>query len=158
MGDADRSVIVVGAGIGGLTTALSLHEIGVAVDVFDRVAEVLPWVWASTSSPMRSASSTPWDCSTACGTESVEPESLMYCSRHGHEIWREPRGAAAGYPWPQLSMHRGALQEVLLDAFVERLGADHLHLGTGSCGWRAATTRRQPCSPGPLGRGWATDR
>ena len=35
---------------------------------------------------------------------------------------------AAGYPWPQLSTHRGGLQEVLLEAVVERLGPDVLHL------------------------------
>ncbi len=60
---------------------------------------------------------------------SIAPQSLVYCSRHGQEIWREPRGVAAGYPWPQLSIHRGAVQEILLDAFVERVGGDHLHLG-----------------------------
>ena len=38
-------------------------------------------------------------------------------------------GRAAGYQWPQVSIHRGELQEVLLDAFVERVGSDHLHLG-----------------------------
>ncbi len=42
VGHADPSVIVVGAGIGGLATALSLHEIGVAAEVFDSVREVLP--------------------------------------------------------------------------------------------------------------------
>ena len=60
---------------------------------------------------------------------SVEPTSLVYCSRHGREIWREPRGVSAGYPWPQLSVHRGVLQEVLLDAFDARVGREHLHLG-----------------------------
>ena len=59
----------------------------------------------------------------------VAPATLAYYSHRGQEIWREPRGAAAGYPWPQLSIHRGALQEVLLDAFVDRVGIDHLHLG-----------------------------
>ena len=59
----------------------------------------------------------------------VEPTTLVYCSRHGQEIWREPRGTAAGYPWPQVSIHRGVLQEVLLGELEERVGADHVHLG-----------------------------
>src|SRR4029077_16586361 len=59
----------------------------------------------------------------------VAPTSLVYCSRHGREIWREPRGLSAGYPWPQLSLHRGVLQQVLVDTFVDRVGADRLHLG-----------------------------
>ena len=33
---------MVGAGIGGLVTALSLHEIGAPVEVFDSVREVRP--------------------------------------------------------------------------------------------------------------------
>ena len=36
----------------------------------------------------------------------------------------EPRGLAAGYHWPQFSIHRGELQMILLDAARERLGAD----------------------------------
>ena len=35
-------VIVVGAGIGGLTTALALHERGIDVQVYEAVAEVRP--------------------------------------------------------------------------------------------------------------------
>jgi 5-methylphenazine-1-carboxylate 1-monooxygenase len=64
----------------------------------------------------------------ALADRSVAPGSLVYCSHRGQEIWREARGRAAGYPWPQLSIHRGVLQEVLLDAFVERVGTRHLHL------------------------------
>ncbi len=60
---------------------------------------------------------------------SVESSLLIYCTKRGQEIWQEPRGLAAGYPWPQLSMPRGALQAVLLDAVVDRLGDDALHLG-----------------------------
>ena len=50
-------------------------------------------------------------------------------TRRGQEIWREPRGLDAGYPWPQLSIHRGALQDVLLGAVRDRLGPGALHLG-----------------------------
>jgi 2-polyprenyl-6-methoxyphenol hydroxylase-like FAD-dependent oxidoreductase len=60
---------------------------------------------------------------------SVAPAQLLYCTRRGQEIWREPRGRAAGYPWPQLSIHRGVLQEVLLQALQQRVGPDAVHLG-----------------------------
>jgi 2-polyprenyl-6-methoxyphenol hydroxylase-like FAD-dependent oxidoreductase len=59
----------------------------------------------------------------------VAPKSLLYCTKRGQEIWREARGLAAGYPWPQLSIHRGRLQEVLLGAVVECVGAERFHLG-----------------------------
>ena len=40
---------------------------------------------------------------------------------YGQEIWREPRGRGAGYNWPQYSLHRGALQMMLLDAVKARI-------------------------------------
>jgi 2-polyprenyl-6-methoxyphenol hydroxylase-like FAD-dependent oxidoreductase len=60
---------------------------------------------------------------------SVEPSLLLYCTKRGQEIWREARGVSAGNPWPQLSIHRGALQEELLTAVVDRVGDGALHLG-----------------------------
>src|SRR5262249_35767819 len=44
--------------------------------------------------------------------------------KFGQLIWREPRGTAAGYRWPQISIHRGALQMLLFDAVCQRLGRD----------------------------------
>ena len=62
-------------------------------------------------------------------TRSIAPDLLLYCTDRGQEIWREARGLSAGYPYPQLSTHRGWLQQVLLDTFVERFGQGRLHLG-----------------------------
>jgi len=125
----ELQVIVVGAGIGGLVAALSLHEIGARVDVYESVLEVRPLGVGINLLPHAVRELDALALLEPLRRRSVEPESLVYCSCHGHEIWREPRGIAGGYPWPQLSIHRGALQEVLLDAFVDRVGAHHLHLG-----------------------------
>jgi len=121
--------VVVGGGIGGLVTALSLAEIGAGVDVYESVREVRPLGVGINLLPHAVRELDALGVLGALCLRSVAPDSLVYCSRHGQEIWREPRGLAAGYPWPQLSIHRGALQDVLLDAFVDRVGADHLHLG-----------------------------
>ncbi|HEX4532064.1 MAG TPA: hypothetical protein VIA11_21960 [Acidimicrobiia bacterium] len=122
-------VIVIGAGIGGLVTALSIHEIGTRVDVYERVRRVEPLGVGINLLPHAVRELDALGILAPLRQRSVEPTSLVYCSRHGREIWSEPRGIAAGYPWPQLSVHRGALQEVLLDAFHERVGREHLHLG-----------------------------
>jgi 2-polyprenyl-6-methoxyphenol hydroxylase-like FAD-dependent oxidoreductase/quercetin dioxygenase-like cupin family protein len=54
---------------------------------------------------------------------------LIYMNRFGQELWRELRGLDAGHPVPQFSIHRGALQGVLRDAVVERLGPDAICTG-----------------------------
>ena len=56
----------------------------------------------------------------------VRTKELSYFSKHGKPIWSEPRGLDAGYKWPQFSIHRGILQQILLDTVIERLGSDNL--------------------------------
>lgn len=54
---------------------------------------------------------------------------IGYHNKHVQRIWQEPRGLAAGYRWPQYSIHRGELQMILYRAAVEKLGAGRIHLG-----------------------------
>ena len=56
----------------------------------------------------------------------VRTKELAYFSKHGKPIWSEPRGIEAGYKWPQFSIHRGTLQQILLDAAIERLGRENI--------------------------------
>jgi 2-polyprenyl-6-methoxyphenol hydroxylase-like FAD-dependent oxidoreductase len=56
--------------------------------------------------------------------EGVATRELVYYNRLGQRIWGEPRGRFAGYPWPQISLHRGHLQTALLEAVRQRIGAD----------------------------------
>lgn len=128
----DRSrphAVVIGAGIGGLATALSLHEVGARVDVFDAVGELRPLGVGINLLPHAVRELDALGLLEQLLTHAVTPTALVYCTKRGQEIWREPRGLAAGYPWPQLSIHRGLLQDVLRNAVVERLGSDALHLG-----------------------------
>ena len=59
----------------------------------------------------------------------VQTAELCFFNRHGQLIWREPRGLAAGYPVPQLSVHRGRLHMALLAEARARLGADRVRTG-----------------------------
>jgi 5-methylphenazine-1-carboxylate 1-monooxygenase len=124
-----RRGAVIGAGIGGLATALSLHEAGVEVDLFDSTAELRPLGVGINLLPHAVRELDALGLLDELSTKGIAPSVLLYCTKRGQEIWREPRGIAAGYRWPQLSIHRGSLQEVLIGAVVERLGADALHLG-----------------------------
>ena len=123
-------IIVVGAGIGGLVAALSLHEIGARVDVYESVLRGAAPRRRHQPPPARGARTRRVDgAGTAAPSVDRAGEPRRIAPATASEIWREPRGIAAGYPWPQLSIHRGVLQEVLLDAFIDRVGAHHLHLG-----------------------------
>jgi len=121
--------VIIGAGIGGLATALSLHEVGVRVDVFDSASELRPLGVGINLLPHAVRELDALGLLQELRAHAVAPSVLVYCTKRGEEIWREPRGMAAGYSWPQLSLHRGVLQEVLRGAVVERLGAEALHLG-----------------------------
>jgi 2-polyprenyl-6-methoxyphenol hydroxylase-like FAD-dependent oxidoreductase len=121
--------VVVGAGIGGLATALSLHEVGVRVDIFDSVRTLRPLGVGINLLPHAVRELDALGLLAELRARAVAPTALLYCTKRGQEIWREPRGFAAGYPWPQLSIHRGVLQEVLLSAVTDRLGPEAVHLG-----------------------------
>jgi 2-polyprenyl-6-methoxyphenol hydroxylase-like FAD-dependent oxidoreductase len=66
---------------------------------------------------------------------------LAYYSRRGQEIWSEPRGLAAGYSWPQVSIHRGELQMLLTRTVRDRLGPDVLATGHALTSWEARGAR-----------------
>jgi len=69
----------------------------------------------------------------------VRTRELAYFSKHGKPIWSEPRGIEAGYKWPQFSIHRGTLQQILLDAATERLGAENILTSHHLSGWTATS-------------------
>lgn len=122
-------VIVVGGGIGGLATALSLHEAGIDVEVHESVDRIGALGVGINLLPHAVRELDALGLLPALEAESVAPTTLAYFTKRGEAIWDEPRGRAAGYGWPQLSIHRGVLQRVLLDAVVVRLGADRVHTG-----------------------------
>src|SRR3954453_23627900 len=127
--DMPPRTIVVGAGIAGLTTALSLEAEGVPVEVYEAVPEVRALGGGINLQPHAVRELDALGLLSRVLDRSVAPAELIYFTRRGQEIWREARGQAAGYPWPQVSIHRGELQELLLDAVLDRVGEEHLHLG-----------------------------
>ena len=78
---------------------------------------------------MRSASSTPSDWPRSSPASGLTPTTLAYFTKRGEPIWDEPRGVAAGYAWPQISVHRGELHTILHEAALADIGADRIHTG-----------------------------
>lgn len=121
--------IVVGGGIGGLATALSLAEIGVDVHVYESVDPIRPLGVGINLLPHAVRELAALGLQPALEAIGVATAELAFYSKHGKPIWREPRGLEAGYRWPQISIHRGRLHLLLLETAIERLGQARVHLG-----------------------------
>lgn len=125
------NVLIAGAGIGGLTTALSLHAAGIDdVTLYESVPEIRPLGVGINLLPHAVRELTELGLGDRLAGLGVATSTLSYFNRHGQQIWTEPRGRAAGYHWSQYSVHRGRLQLMLRDAVLERLGADAIRLGS----------------------------
>jgi 5-methylphenazine-1-carboxylate 1-monooxygenase len=124
-----KDVIVVGAGIGGLSLALSLHQAGIPVRVYDAVRELAPLGVGINLQPTAIRELTELGLADALSRIGNAVEHLSYLNKYGQVVWSEPRGIAAGYHWPQYSIHRGQLQALLLAATRDRIGADNVRTG-----------------------------
>jgi 2-polyprenyl-6-methoxyphenol hydroxylase-like FAD-dependent oxidoreductase len=120
------TVLIAGGGIGGLTLALSLHQIGVVAKVFESVSELKPLGVGINVLPHAVRELTELGLLDRLDAAGVRTKELAYFSKRGQPIWSEPRGIEAGYKWPQFSIHRGMLHQILLDAATERLGAANI--------------------------------
>jgi 2-polyprenyl-6-methoxyphenol hydroxylase-like FAD-dependent oxidoreductase len=129
------TVLIAGGGIGGLTLALSLHQIGVPAKVFESVPELRPLGVGINVLPHAVRELIELGLLDRLDAVGVRTKELAFFSKHGKPIWSEPRGIDAGYKWPQFSIHRGKLQQILLDAAVERLGAENILTSHHLSGW-----------------------
>lgn len=122
-------VLIAGAGIGGLTTALMLHRRGIAAEIFEQSPEVREVGVGINTLPHAIGELAELGLLPALERTGIATRTLIYFNRGGQEVWREARGRDAGHRVPQFSIHRGRLQKLLYDAVVERLGPVRTGLG-----------------------------
>ena len=120
----DVEVAIVGAGIGGLCLALSLHQAGIGCRVYEAVPSLKPLGVGINLLPHAVRELDELGLLTALDAVAVRTRESVFFNRHGQLIYREPAGLEAGYDWPQFSIHRGDLQSLLLAATLARLGPD----------------------------------
>jgi 5-methylphenazine-1-carboxylate 1-monooxygenase len=123
------NVLIAGAGLGGLTAALSLHAAGIEVRVIDAARELRALGVGINVLPHATRELVELGLADELTATGVQTRELIYYDRFGSRIRAEPRGLATGYRWPQYSIHRGELQMMLLHAVRQRLGADAVRTG-----------------------------
>jgi 5-methylphenazine-1-carboxylate 1-monooxygenase len=120
-------LLIIGGGIGGLVTALALHRAGIEVDIFEQTQELRELGVGINLLPHAVKELAELGLLPALDEAGIRTRELIYTNRLGQVVWRELRGLDAGYEVPQLSIHRGKLHGVLLNAVLERLGTARLH-------------------------------
>lgn len=125
----DSKILIAGGGIGGLTTALSLHRAGFDVEVYESSKEIKPLGVGINLLPHAVRVLTSLGLLESLSDVAVATSELVYYNKFGQKIWGEPRGKFAGYHWPQFSVHRGTFQMLLLEKVKAVIGEDRIHTG-----------------------------
>jgi 2-polyprenyl-6-methoxyphenol hydroxylase-like FAD-dependent oxidoreductase len=132
-----RPVLIAGGGIGGLSVALTLHQIGVPCLVLESVQQLKPLGVGINLQP--NAVRELYELGIGpeqFDTIGLQTREFVLVGLNGKEVYAEPRGLRAGYKWPQYSVHRGGLQMLLHRAVLERLGTDAIRTGMTVTGYR----------------------
>jgi 2-polyprenyl-6-methoxyphenol hydroxylase-like FAD-dependent oxidoreductase len=122
-------VIVAGGGIGGLALALSLHQAGIAVRVYEAVRDPAPFGLGINLQPSAVRVLSELGLADDLARIAIATRHLSFFNKLGQPVWSEPRGRLAGYNWPQYSIHRGELQMLLLRTVRARLGEENFRSG-----------------------------
>jgi 5-methylphenazine-1-carboxylate 1-monooxygenase len=121
-------IAIVGGGIGGMTLALALADAGLRdVDVYESAPAIRELGVGINVLPHGIRELAELGLLDAVLAEGIPTADETYYSKHGQRIWHEPLGLAAGYRWPQISIHRGRLLGILHRAVIDALSPDRVH-------------------------------
>ncbi|WJR35813.1 flavin-dependent oxidoreductase [Mycobacteroides immunogenum] len=134
------SIVIAGAGIGGLTSALTLHAAGFEVTVLESAQQVKPLGVGINMLPHAVGVLTELGLGPQLTRMGIATTEIRFCDKHGTALYSEPRGLAGDYPYPQISVHRGQLQLMLLDAVREHLGPGSIRTASRVLGFESHET------------------
>jgi 2-polyprenyl-6-methoxyphenol hydroxylase-like FAD-dependent oxidoreductase len=122
-------IAIVGGGIVGLTTALSLAAAGFRPTVYEAVSDIKPLGVGINLLPHAVRELAELGLLEDLRKLGIEIEKLTYRMEDGREVWSEARGLKAGYRWPQIAVHRGHFHLFLLQKVLETLGPGAVRTG-----------------------------
>ncbi len=100
-------IIIVGAGVGGLTLGLALHAAGIPCRIFESAAEIRAIGVGINLLPHATRELAALGLEAELARVAIATEDATFFNRFGQLIYSEPLGRAAGYEHPQFSIHRG---------------------------------------------------
>lgn len=124
-----RRIIIAGAGIGGLTTALVLHSHGIDSLVLESAEELQPIGVGINIQPSAVGILFRLGFEKELKTIGIPTARHQYIDDKGMIKFVENRGILGGNEFPQYSVHRGELQMMLLKAVEDRLGRSAIVIG-----------------------------
>lgn len=126
---SELPIAIVGGGIAGLALALNLHERGIAARVFEGAPELREMGVGITLLPHAVRELNALGLGDQVAKLGVDNRTSAFYNRFGQRIFAEPRGLAAGYPFPEYGVHRGKLHMMLYQAVLDRIGPDAVATG-----------------------------
>ncbi|MGP6169995.1 FAD-dependent monooxygenase [Microbacterium sp. A204] len=130
-----HDIAIIGAGPGGLVTALRLHQQGITTTVYEAVPELKP---LGVGVDIKTVGTKEFDelgLLDDFRAMSVEAVDSIFYNHFGQEIYAEKCGVHMGYLHEQRFVHRGLLQMMLYRTVLERLGEDAVVLGARVTGY-----------------------
>jgi len=122
-------VIIAGGGIGGLTMALTLQQLGIPCQVFESASSMKPLGVGINIQPNAVRELIDLGIGTnELDTIGIPAREWALVGLNGKEVYAEPRGLDAGYRWPQYALHRGKFLMLLYKKVLERLGEHAVRL------------------------------
>jgi 5-methylphenazine-1-carboxylate 1-monooxygenase len=122
----DTKVAIVGGGIAGLALALNLKRRNVDCRVYETAPALKELGVGITLLPHATRELDALGLLGEIKTLAIENVESCFFNRFGQLLYKEPRGKFAGYPYPELGIHRGRLHMALYRAALAALGPERI--------------------------------